>query len=329
MTNNSSEPLVGIALAAYKPNIDYFVSQLNSIVNQTYANWFCRIGFDSPLAETLDDPKLAIFKQDPRFRFFQNDHQLGATKNFEAAARVCLQEQPDFIAFSDQDDVWHANKIELQVAELKHRPSLSLVHCDMWILMKTPNGYVKLDETAWIAERRGVHNVKPLDFMIRNVAAGAGMLLDAKLVKQYGDIPDDCFGHDHWFAMAAAFNGGVYGMPAPLYDYRIHGANIAGLSRYSSFFGSSATSKKFGTFKKCIYAYNSSAARYSSAAKDFDTNTVQWLTAKTKIDLGTSYLLKAIADYAKDPALARACLARAVGKCLSLIFFRYKSYSAT
>lgn len=315
-----SQPLIGIALSAYKPNVEYFRAQLQSIADQTYENWFCIVGFDSPIAEIGNEPSLQPFFRDSRFEFVQNPSTLGLVGNFEATGRACLGRNPKYIAYSDQDDIWYDNKVAKLVEALEAQPPMSVVHCDMHVYMRQADGTFKnLEQTAWQLERRGVHNVSPLDFFIRNIAAGAGMLMDADLIRRYPRIPGDVYGQDHWYPMVASYFGGVHPVSEPLYSYRIHGTNIAGIGPYQGFFSASRSSSKLGVVRKCITAFNSSRARirYATDAK-LPVTLTQKLIVQSRFDLGVGYLIKALNAIANDKALARACVARAAGKIFGL-----------
>ena len=286
-----NEPLVAIAMAAYNPNIEYFRDQLQSIVDQTYTNWFCVIGFDSPISEVNTEPTLVPFFSDPRFRFIQNENTRGVVGNFESTGTECLKRNPKYIAYSDQDDVWYQNKVTKLVSSLEQCPPMSIVHCDMNIFMRQSDGSFKnLYDTAWKLERRGVHNVSPLDLFIRNVAAGAGMLMDADLIRRYPKIPGEVFGQDHWYPLIASYFGKVVAVNEPLYAYRIHGDNVSGIGPYLGFFKPSRSSLQNGVVDKCIIAFNSSRARLQRAIDaQLPVTNSHKLIVRFRSDLGLGY----------------------------------------
>lgn len=92
----------------------YVREQLDSIVAQTY-----------PVAEIIiqddcsTDSTPAICREYaaryPAIRFYQNERNVGFNLNFRRAA---MRAKGDYVAFSDQDDVWMAHKIERQVAAI-------------------------------------------------------------------------------------------------------------------------------------------------------------------------------------------------------------------
>ena len=316
--------LIGIALAAYKPDLDFFEAQLQSIVDQTFTDWFCIIGFDSPIEEIQKSAQLKRFFSDKRFKFIQNSATKGVVGNFQATGQACLARNPRYIAYCDQDDVWYPEKLQVLSIAIAKRPAMSVVHCDMHILKKQTDGtFTNMEQTAWQIERRGVNNVRPTDFFVRNVVAGAGMLFDADLARAYPQIPDEVYGQDHWYALVASYFGGVYPVVKPLYSYRIHGENISGITPYTGFF--SMNSMAEGLFEKCMLAFNSSRARYRMAAlTDLPTTRLQSLVASSYLDLGFGYFFKSLMCLTNDPALARACFARAAGKIFRLVGRRFK-----
>ena len=60
-------------------------------------------------------------------RVIENSPPLRVTKNFEQAALAC---RGDLIALSDQDDVWHPERLARMAAEFERRPDLLLLHTD-------------------------------------------------------------------------------------------------------------------------------------------------------------------------------------------------------
>ena len=143
------------------------------------------------------------------------------------------------------------------------------------------------------------------------------MLMDAELARRYPIIPDAIIYHDYWFALSAAAHGGVYALKAPLYYYRLHDDNLAGVTPYQRFFSLNEHIKKEGFRKKLIGAF-----LFSRNNLDAISNSklpVPWwtdLVIRSKLDFGCGYALWAIRNLRHDPAFARACLARSVGKLL-------------
>jgi len=304
---------IGVALAAYKPHPDYFFQQLESIRAQTFQNLVCAVCFDSPIGEILNSERFRVFTSDPRFIFHENPQRLGVRGNFEAALHLVLEKNIDAIAFSDQDDIWHPEKLARCFEELQKHGPLSLVHSDMQVFVDK----TMIAASAWKLEGRDPHNARIQHLLVRNIAAGAAMLFDAELARNYPKIPDGIPYHDWWYSIVASLHGGAHAIPEVLYAYRQHGGNVLGSSPYEGFFKMRERDKSLSILQKCRQVFIQTR-----------THTITALTQKLKVpwafrlvllwpwDLGLGYLLWGLFHFFDDRPLARACLARAVGKNL-------------
>ena len=52
-------------------------------------------------------------EKDDCVHVFRNEENLGFLKNFEKAIRICLDRGAEYVALSDQDDVWMKNHLEV------------------------------------------------------------------------------------------------------------------------------------------------------------------------------------------------------------------------
>ena len=311
---------VGIALAAFQPEINVFVKQLLSIQKQSHKDWICIVSFDSPIEKVLTEPALLPFKQDLRFIWTENKIRMGHKKNFETAIQTALQHSVDYIACSDQDDIWYENKLFECVENLKKQPKLSLVHSDMHILHMTRLNEVIAPETAWKLEHRGIHNTRPKHFYIRNIVAGCSMMLDAELVRRYPTIPEDAEYHDWWYALAASYHGGIQGIPQPLYAYRQHDNNEVGVTPYHTMFAVPKGSTAGTLLKKCktgwLKSYRLACGAQSAG---LPLSFLEKIIFLYPFDLGLGLFLMALMNCRKDPPMTRACIARGIGKFLHVI----------
>lgn len=213
-------------MAIYQPNVDWFAEQLSSITRQSWQNWQCFIRADSDIANLRQQPQLQQFFADSRFHWQQNPNRLGHKRNFEAALRDAHAAQPRWIFCCDQDDIWLPDKMQAQIATLERAPSYSLVHCDLLMHEGQTTG-----SSVWSLESRHAlrfssHPITPL--MLQNMVTGTSCAFDAKLLDNVPAIPDACEFHDHWLAILAAIQGGIYPINKALVLYRQHNANVIG-----------------------------------------------------------------------------------------------------
>lgn len=306
---------IGIALAAYEPNIAIFAEQLESIQRQSFKNWICVVTFDSPMRHVLSELSIKRFAEDQRFRFSENPTRLGHKKNFERALNEVIVRGVDAIACSDQDDIWYPEKLQTCSLYLSSCPPMSLVHSDMHIL----KGVNKLSQTAWALERRGVENVKQHHLLIRNVVAGCSILMDAQLIKKFPQIPESAEYHDHWYALVAATIGKVRPIHQPLYAYRQHEDNVVAVSPFHGIMYLKEKHTAQQLIQKMRLGYRKSR-RFAQSAQQ-EGLTLSWLSKTLFLrdkDFGVLLLFLGLKNIFSDPALARACFARALGKLFGI-----------
>lgn len=167
------------------------------------------------------------------FRAIRNVPALRVTKNFEQAARACTG---DLIALSDQDDVWHPDRLARMVAPFDQRPDLLLLHSDARLVDDDLKELglslfhaleVKSFERAWIHEGRAFDV-----FLRRNLVTGATTLFRRSLLEQALDFPKEWL-HDEWLGIVASAIGRVDVLEDALIDYRQHESNQIGARRDS------------------------------------------------------------------------------------------------
>lgn len=107
-------PLVSIVLCTYNGE-KYLEEQLDSLVKQTYPNIEIIVVDDCSSDATIE----ILNEYEKRYNFFKvqtNSHNLGWNKNFERCINLCKGE---FIAISDQDDIWMLNKVSVMLENIK------------------------------------------------------------------------------------------------------------------------------------------------------------------------------------------------------------------
>jgi glycosyltransferase involved in cell wall biosynthesis len=157
-----------------------------------------------------------VIGDDERFLLATAERNLGFYANFERALAMTPSSAP-FVALCDQDDEWHADKLEALIAGLE--PGAALVYSDMRIVDRS--GGV-ISGTYW-AFRRNNHT----DFaslVLANTVTGAASLFRRELLADVLPFPPrhgNAF-HDHWIAQVAMALGPISYVDRPLYDYVQH-----------------------------------------------------------------------------------------------------------
>jgi glycosyltransferase involved in cell wall biosynthesis len=143
-----------------------------------------------------------------------NAENLGPTRNFaETVLRCC----GDVIFLSDQDDVWHPDKLAAMLDHHAANPGAWLITHDAALVNEVgePLGLTMGGQI----ERAGGEAA-------RDLVAGCCMAIDARLARLYDSIPR-MGEHDAWLAYAADLLGLRSYLALPLIDYRRHGSNVS------------------------------------------------------------------------------------------------------
>jgi glycosyltransferase involved in cell wall biosynthesis len=216
---------LSIALCTYN-GAAYLNEQLESIAAQTRTPDELVISDDQSTDDTLR--LIEEFAAPAGFpvRLSINQTNLGIAKNFEKAISLC---RGDVIVLSDQDDVWHNDKLESVERIFTAKPQLSLVFSNAEIVDETLR---RFDQTLfdWVhfdgEKQRLVRSGGALDLQLReNLVLGATVAFRAHLRELV--LPISGGGplvHDGWIVLLVAAVGEIDFIERPLMKYRQHSA---------------------------------------------------------------------------------------------------------
>jgi teichuronic acid biosynthesis glycosyltransferase TuaG len=89
---------------------------IKSVIKQTYTNWELILVDDASLDQTLNKAE-ALKNVDDRIKLFNHPTNKGAAEARNLGTKMARGE---YIAFLDADDLWKANKLELQINVLSN-----------------------------------------------------------------------------------------------------------------------------------------------------------------------------------------------------------------
>lgn len=163
----------------------------------------------------------------------RNPANLGYARNFSDTLE---RSRGDVVFLSDQDDVWHSDRIEAMLAEFRRRPALALLHTDARLVDGggRPLGhglFDALDVTR--AELRRIHQGGAFEVLLRrNLVTGATAAFRRECIADLLPVPEG-WPHDEWLALGVALRGEVDCLEWASIDYRQHGGNQIGVRRRS------------------------------------------------------------------------------------------------
>lgn len=221
MTTNNKK--ISVAMATYNGEL-FLRKQLDSILQQTVSVNEIVIVDDASIDGTVE-----IIKEyqitNPFIKLITNTINYGPTKSFEIAVNNC---SGDFIALSDQDDIWREEKIAVLLNEIG---DAKLIHHDADLIDDYGN---KTDESLL-----NFINYKPIpNFFTRLIREGVHgcclmMTKDVALVAK--TIPNGFIYHDFFYNLVACSLGDIKTINYPLMSYRLHHNNACGLFSNKSY----------------------------------------------------------------------------------------------
>jgi glycosyltransferase involved in cell wall biosynthesis len=214
-----------VAILLCTRNGDRFLGeQLDSFASQTHGAWTVWASDDGST-----DGTLALLEQrrsawGPEKLKILRGPGRGSTPNFlSLACNATIT--ADYFAYSDQDDIWHADKLSRAVSWLntvpKDKPALYFSRT------------VLVDEAGRETGVSRLYTRQPSfqNALVQNIGGGNTMVFNqaAREVLRVGGYDVDVVVHDWWTYMAVTGAGGVvFSDPAPSLQYRQHGGNQIG-----------------------------------------------------------------------------------------------------
>ncbi|MFG6383537.1 MAG: glycosyltransferase family 2 protein [Lachnospiraceae bacterium] len=121
------EPKISIVVPLYKTPRKYLLSLVNSLKEQTYANWELCLsdgsGENSPIKKLLNK----LEQSDQRIRVVYNKKQLRISENTNRAIEIAMGE---FVGFADHDDLLAPDALYECVRMLNKHPDMQAVYSD-------------------------------------------------------------------------------------------------------------------------------------------------------------------------------------------------------
>lgn len=222
---------VSVLMATYN-GAPYIAEQLESIGRQTHLPHELWVTDDGSSDDTLRI--VSAFAERAKFpvRIRLNAQRLGYGENFLSAAMLC---DGEFIAFCDQDDEWHPEKLERCVAALEREGALLCAHTAT--LIDGDSRYLGyFDQGIARTETYPPLHLPPWEVfygMTEVFRRDLLSLIDSKHRGLDSHTLNSQLAHDRWVYFLAHSLGKVVTLAHPLVAYRQHGSNAYGGLRKS------------------------------------------------------------------------------------------------
>jgi glycosyltransferase involved in cell wall biosynthesis len=257
--------VIDILLSTYNGEA-FLREQLDSILNQTYSDFKILIRDDGSADSTVNIIKDYVFKYPlkivcinipaPRPSstlstcplpydegglergrgynagfYYDNKNNSKKHLGFNLSYNELLNcSTADYIMFSDQDDVWLPEKVEISFKKIKElekefQGKPILVHSDLTVVNKD----LKIINGSFFRHI----GINPYEnslnrLIMQNTVTGCTMLINKNLAALAKPISDGVYFYDYWFALVAKMFGAIGVINKPLLLYRQHDSNVIG-----------------------------------------------------------------------------------------------------
>jgi glycosyltransferase involved in cell wall biosynthesis len=214
----SIPPLISVPLSVYN-GARFLRGQLDSILAQRDVHIEV-VAVD----DGSTDDSLAILhgyaERDRRLHVHPNPRNLGPTRSFERAMTLCRGE---FIAPSDQDDLWHPAKLATLLDAIGEH---DLAYCNSAYIDDAgrASGRCISDDLDMLWGRQAI------PFLFANSVSGHAMLLRRSLFEAVKPLPAGLY-YDWVLAMFAAARHGIVYVDEPLVQFRRHQQAFSSLGK--------------------------------------------------------------------------------------------------
>ena len=203
--------MISVCIATYNGG-KYIKEQLDSIINQLETHDEIIISDDGSsdntigIIESYNDDRIVLYKNS-----FKN-----VVLNFEF---VIEKSKGDYIFLSDQDDIWHKDKVK----------------CYMECFLKNSKVAVLISD-FYIIDQKGIHldrvykKNKFSNSLVKNIIVnnfiGCAMAFTSKTKNVIMPFPKNIAMHDWWIGTCSNINGEVKFIDKKLHFYRRHDSNV-------------------------------------------------------------------------------------------------------
>ena len=218
---------IHILLSTYNGE-QFLAEQIQSIQQQTVQDWKLLIRDDGSTDRTREIIQEFV-AQDSRIHWINENESknLGVIKSFHNLAQF---EEADVYFFSDQDDVWLPQKLELSLAEARKYPAEMplLVYMDLTVV----NQDLEVLSISMIRSQSGHANTELVQELTENTVTGGVAMVNHALIQLWNQT-EDILMHDWYLALLATAFGKLVYIDQSGELYRQHEHNVLGARTWS------------------------------------------------------------------------------------------------
>lgn len=218
------ENCVAVILAYYDGHL-FIKDQLHSIFEQSHKALHVFLCDDQSKKPFSSDNLQLNTEQLSKLSFATHSQNIGPTKSFLKPLEN-ITDKFDYFAFSDQDDIWHEDKIEKAIAKLSKVPrSTPALYCARTEIVDASAKNI-LGNSPLFSRTPSFKNA-----LVQSIGGGNTMVFNraAKNLIKNSSLNLDVIFHDWWVYLIISGAGGyIFFDSKPCLKYRQHDSNFVG-----------------------------------------------------------------------------------------------------
>lgn len=220
--------MISIAIATYNGE-KYIKKQIESILAQSEKVDEIVICDDCSNDSTVQIIKEIMQNNNDTVKLFENNENIGYSKNFRQAVEKC---NGDYIFFSDQDDIWENNKVEKYI-DIMNDADVNVICSDYKLIDEKDE---LLDKSLFainnkVKTNKRISKVSTYKLLFGNVSPGCTYCFKKSIKDLFLREENEEVIHDYAIALLGSLNNGLVYLNEKTIKYRIHDQNSIGIKK--------------------------------------------------------------------------------------------------
>lgn len=216
--SNTSEKLLTVLMPVYNGE-KYLNTAINSILNQTYANFEFLIINDG---STDRSGEIVNSYSDRRIIYVKSENNKGIVATLNTGLEIG---QGKYIARMDADDIAHPDRLERQLNFMLSHPECKL--CGTRAIAINENG-----QEVYKLKRPYLKDDIKVQHLFRNSFIHPSAILDAEVARSFKYSSHHQYAEDYYLFSQIAMNHEIANLEGYLLYYRVHPENITAKKQY-------------------------------------------------------------------------------------------------
>lgn len=241
---------VAVLLTTYNGE-KYIDEQINSILRQKNVKVKIYVHDDFSQDNTLELVKKLQNEYPEQIFILESKNNLGVIRSYQF---LLDNVKADYYFFSDQDDVWHEDKVaeELKLLLNQNINIPALVYSDLEIV----DANLNMLSSSMFKKMNVKSTDKTAMLLVQNVITGNTVAFNSALrnfiIRDFRMEDDRILMHDGWLGLVASIYGKLLFLDEPMVKYRQHGNNVVGANKKKIFALFNIKKLKYGVIKTIL-----------------------------------------------------------------------------